>query len=875
MGLFRRKRKDASKDVEAQGLGHSQAPNVLQSFGEVVPSFEPAPPATPVYMAAPYTVAAPATQPVYQAQDHHTTGTADPNLQALSDEKPKRQRWFSWKVRLFFGLPLALAALGGIAFGCMLVYYTMVFPDPLKLQHKERAPVIRILARDGSVLSKRGTAHDYMPLIMLPRHVIDAVVATEDRRFFSHWGFDPAGLLRATFANMRAGRFVQGGSTLTQQLAKNLFLSRERTIRRKLEELALATWLEVRLTKEDILELYLNRVYFGGGAYGIEAAAQRYYDKSARSLSIAEAAVIAGLLKAPSRYSPTASPTAARRRGRSVLNKMRLAKVITHQQYKNATADVVRFAKRKETSRRNAAAYAIDYILSRMPGLITGNHREIVVETTLDADLQKVSQDAVLKVLAGKAKEQRANQAALVLLDSDGSIRAMVGGRSHTESQFNRAVKARRQPGSAFKPFVYLAALENGLTPDSTTYDLPIKVDGWAPRNGSGTYQGAVSLRYALAKSINTVAVRLNQEVGSGRVIATAQRLGINSKLRPEPSLALGTSEVNLLELTGAYTVFANGGYPVEPFAIRRVRTNTGRVLYARLGAPTTPIVAVEHVGAMNDMLNAALVVGTGRRAGLPRHPAAGKTGTSQQFRDAWFVGYSAHMAAGVWLGNDNGRTMDKVMGGSFPAEIWRTVMMAAHEGKAPLALPGTLRAATSVSSQRFKQIYRARDRLSDKTVRLPGQQPNPVAANKPAKLQEVLPWQIRPKSRRKVVVKPLRSVPAPVRTPSAKRSPKPSKSKRPDLPISEDFIARALAIAPDGARGQQITRQVERRRAPTPVPKPAAPAAPRPMSAVQGYDAIAAQIEAMSHEDKLIEGPRRAVPPRRPRGMMTLGGGQ
>ncbi len=855
MWLFRRKRKDELPPAEAYGSAMPPQQPDMSSYGGV-PNFEPQAPIHPSQTGG------------FQGFAHQYAGTPPE-----AKRKPKRR--FSWKFRLFFLMPMALSGLAAVMFAGLLTYYTMVFPNPLKLQHKERAPVIRILAQDGSVLAQRGAAHDYMPLIMLPRHVVNAVVATEDRRFFQHWGFDPAGLLRAAFANLRAGRFVQGGSTLTQQLAKNLFLSRERTLTRKLEELALATWLEVRLTKEDILELYLNRVYFGGGAYGIEAAAQRYYDKSARALSIAEAAVIAGLLKAPSRFSPAASPTAARRRGRSVLAKMLRANVITQAQYKRAMKQPVRFAKRKASHKRSAAAYAVDYVLARMPSLITGNHREIVVETTLDADLQKTATKTVQRYLAKKGKALRANQAALVLMDANGAIRAMVGGRSYAKSQFNRAVKARRQPGSSFKPFVYLSALESGLTPDSTAYDLPIKIKGWAPRNGNGTYQGAVSLRYALAKSINTVAVRLNMDLGPGRVADTARRLGITSDLREDPSLALGTSEVNLLELTGAYTVFANGGYAVEPHTIRRVRTNTGRVLYARAGGEPREVIKPEHVGAINDMLNAALVIGTGRRAGIPRHPAAGKTGTSQQFRDAWFVGYSAHMTAGVWLGNDNGRTMDKVMGGTLPAEIWRKVMMAAHKDKAPLALPGTLRASTRVSSsaRRIKDLAKPSRRAA-------------IAVRQKPK-REVLPWQVRQRApvRFESVPKKKRTYNVPRVNQSAQSSAsarrqvrKPRKAKQaknqrrrysnPTQRISEDFFARALSDMPKKGNGPSKIVRRPKRTQPSNGQKNKRKTQPKLVRQPRSFDA--AEIEA------ILNAPEAGTPSaRRPRGMMTLGAGQ
>ncbi len=622
------------------------------------------------------------------------------------------------KLRVFVIASLCVAALAAFAIGGLLIRYTLEFPDPIALQQKERAPVIRILAADGTVLAVRGGAHDYTPLDLLPAHVIDAVVATEDRRFFQHNGIDPLGLIRAIFANLRAGRYVQGGSTVTQQLAKNLFLSSERTIGRKAEELALALWLELRLGKRDIIELYLNRVYFGAGAYGIEAAAQRYFEKSARNLTLSESALIAGLLKAPSKFSPLTSPGSARSRARVVLKKMLAAGVITEQAEAIASRISIKFAGLRPNKEATGVEYAIDYVLERMPPLLSQGHSEIIVQTTIDAQLQRHAQSVVEQAIERNGATAEVSQAAVAVLNTDGGILALVGGRSHSESQFNRAVKARRQPGSAFKPLVYLAALENGLTPETTVYDLPVSIAGWSPRNDNGQFKGAVSLRQALSQSINTVAVRLQHDVGVRRIIAVAQRLGIKSELKPGPSLALGSSEVSLLELTGAYTAFANGGRRIEPHIIHQVRNNAGQVLYASPPMTSAPVIGTTHIGAMNDMLNATLVNGTGRRAALLDHPAAGKTGTTQDFRDAWFVGYTAHLAAGVWVGNDQGRMMNNVRGGSLPAQIWQDIMTTAHRGQKPLALPGTARFGNSPGEVPVAPAYR------EPTVGLPTSDP-------------------------------------------------------------------------------------------------------------------------------------------------------
>ncbi len=733
---------------------------------------------------------------------------------------PAKKRGMIWrllarlpfKMRALIILPAAAGLAASAALATMMVYYTVTFPHPLSLRNKERAPVIRILARDGSVLAERGTAADYMPIDLLPRHVQWAVVATEDRRFFDHYGLDPVGLVRALFTNMRAGRFAQGGSTLTQQLAKNLFLSPDRTLSRKFEELGLALWLELRLSKKDILELYLNRVYFGGGAYGIEAASQRYFDKSARELTIAEAALVAGLLKAPSKYSPAASPGAARARSRVVLSKMLEAGVITPEEERKALEERMVFYEPKSQKDTSGVNYAVDFVLERLPQLLGGGHAEVVVETTLDADLQRRANEIVGKALAKQGTALGVSQAAVAVLDTDGGIRALVGGRNYAESQFNRAVKAHRQPGSAFKPFVYLAALESGMTPDTITYDLPLTIDGWAPRNDNGQYTGEITLRKALAQSVNTVAVRLNQAVGRGKTIEVAHRLGVKSDLREGPSLPLGTSEVSLLEMTGAYGVFGNGGTAIEPHAIRRVRMSSGRVLFARDVPRTEQIVDPLAVGAMNDMLNYALVSGTGRRAGIANHPAAGKTGTTQDFRDAWFIGYTSHLSAGVWIGNDNGKPMNRAMGGGLPAEIWRQIMDVAHEGKAPLALPGTTRqpggsGEAQISSlpwtapqPRTPRVDRIQETLPwTPDIAPPAQTPvilpeEPLARAKLGKVAEATSGKVAEATKGQVAEATTGKLAEAAKPAGGRIKVLPPVPVHPEAPMDDDFIAKALA---------------------------------------------------------------------------------
>ncbi|MDX2202978.1 MAG: PBP1A family penicillin-binding protein [Hyphomicrobiaceae bacterium] len=592
-----------------------------------------------------------------------------------------------WELRLivlspfYIGLPLA------IALTACFVYYTTIIPNPMVLRAKERAPVVRILARDGTLLTDRGGAEAYVPFEQLPQQLVDAVVATEDKRFFDHWGLDPVGLLRALYTNLRSGRVAQGGSTITQQLAKNLFLSSERSLARKAEELVIALWLEARLGKRNILELYLNRVYFGGGAYGVEAAAQRFFAKSVRQVTLPEAAVLAGLLKAPSKFSPVSAPESARARSRTVLARMVEAGVLSPQAAEAASSAPLAFADRHQARDKTGVDYAVDAVLEKIPHLTAGKGGDIVVDTTIDLPLQRRAQSLVQETLAD-GNQSEASQAGMIAMELDGAIRVLVGGRSYAESQFNRALKAKRQPGSSFKMFVYLAALESGMRPDSIVHDLPLLGSGWSPRNEGSGYRGAVTMREALTHSMNAATARLHMSIGPRKAAAVAQRLGIASELRADASLALGTSEVTLAELTEAYGVIANQGRSLEPYLVRRVRSATGEVLYQRQPAEARTLVAPQQVAALNDMLMSVVQNGTGKRAQIPRHQVAGKTGTSQDFRDAWFVGYTAQMAAGVWVGNDDRRPMNRVMGGNLPARLWREVMAAAHETRTPMPLP-------------------------------------------------------------------------------------------------------------------------------------------------------------------------------------------
>lgn len=576
----------------------------------------------------------------------------------------------------------------GIAAGVVVAYYAFTLPPITEAGGgSDRAPTIALVTTDGTTIATRGRLQGPpIKISDLPPYVPAAVIATEDRRFYDHFGIDVWGILRAALVNIQAGDIVQGGSTITQQVAKNVFLSSERTMGRKIQEVLLALWLEHRYSKNQILAIYLNRVYFGAGTYGIEAAAQRYFGKRARELTLSEATVLAGLLKAPSRYSPTNDPEAAQQRAVLVLRNMVEAGYLRPEDAKAAEARPARLAGGPGLMSAN---YFADWVLSELPPKLRDNPGLLTVVTTLDLRMQKAAEDAIGKALDRYSAKLRIGQAALVALDpASGAVRAMVGGRSYRDSSFNRAVQAKRQPGSAFKPIVYLTAMEQGMTPDTVMRDSPVIFDNWSPENYEGGYSGPVTLRTALAQSINTVAVKVSERAGRFRVIDLAHKLGIQSDLTPTPAVALGASELSPLELTGAYAVFANGGEAVAPYGILEVRDAAGRVLYQR---PPTPLARVADpwaVGEMNEMLMTVMSSGTGTAARLPDRPTAGKTGTSQSFRDAWFLGYVPQLVAGVWMGNDDGKPMAHVKGGSVPARAWKAFMTEALAGQPALPLP-------------------------------------------------------------------------------------------------------------------------------------------------------------------------------------------
>jgi penicillin-binding protein 1A len=615
---------------------------------------------------------------------------AEPRVEAerRRGEKPsaRKKRKGSVLGRLFYW-SFVLAIWGAIGAGGLFVYYGSQLPHIEQLAVPKRPPNIAVLGADGSLLANRGdTGGAAVRLQDLPPYLPKAFVAIEDRRFYSHWGVDPVGIFRAVFRNALGHGVVQGGSTLTQQLAKNLFLTQERTFSRKIQEAILALWLEHKYSKDQILELYLNRVYFGSGAYGVDAAAEKYFGHTAKAVTLPEAAMLAGLMKAPTKLAPNHNEAAAVERANQVVAAMAQEGHITEAMAKVALAHPAHAVRGKGGGSLN---YAADYVMDTLDETIGAIDEDIVVTSTIDPVKQAAAERALTDVLAKQGGKYGVGQGALVSLDGTGAIRALVGGRDYEDSQFDRATSARRQPGSSFKPFVYLTALEHGLTPDTVREDGPINVRGWQPENSSHKYFGPVNLTTALALSLNTVAVRLGLEVGPRAVVQTAHRLGIVSELQPNASIALGTSEVTPLELVAAYVPFANGGIGVQPHIITKVRTADGKLLYARKGSSNGRVVDPQYVAMMNAMLEQTLAIGTAKKADLPGWEAAGKTGTSQDYRDAWFVGYTSQLVTGVWLGNDDNSPTKKASGANLPVDIWSRYMRDALKGMVVAGLPG------------------------------------------------------------------------------------------------------------------------------------------------------------------------------------------
>jgi penicillin-binding protein 1A len=583
----------------------------------------------------------------------------------------------------------------GLIFGAVFwSRFLSDLPDVNKLLVAGASRDVTVLDDRGHLIARRGlTQGARIDVAQLPSYVPNAFIAVEDRRFRSHYGLDPIGLLRAAFENLLAGHVRQGGSTLTQQLAKNLFLDSNRTYGRKTQEAMLALYLESRYSKDQILTLYLNRVYFGAGVYGIEAAAQRFFGKPARNLTLPEAAMLAGSVKAPARYNPLSDTDASLARAAIVLHAMEEAGFIDARTRAMAQAARPRIARGAGTP---GSGYFTDWVISRLSGYTNETGEPLIVETTLDLEAQAQAERAVATGLAAQGRSLRTHEAALVAMTPDGAVRAMVGGRSYEESSYNRATDAMRQPGSAFKPFVYLAAFEHGHTPSDVMRDGPIDIHGWKPDDYEGKFEGDISLTRAFAKSSNVVAAQLTDEVGPAVVAKTAHRLGIVSPLSAVASLALGTSTVTPLELTSAYVPFANGGKGVIPYGIVRIRTRAGKVLFARQGAGAGEVISPSNLAQMTSLLVESVTSGTGRSARLAGRPTAGKTGTTQDYRDAWFVGFTADLVCGVWIGNDDNSPMKRATGGGLPARIFHNFMESAEAGLPVKPLAGDIAVAAS-----------------------------------------------------------------------------------------------------------------------------------------------------------------------------------
>jgi penicillin-binding protein 1A len=630
-------------------------------------------------------------------------------------KKPRRRRVWPYAVMLL----AAWALIFGAVFWS---HFLSDLPDVSQLLVKGTSRDITVLDDQGRLIARRGlTQGARVDVSKLPDFVPNAFIAIEDRRFRSHFGLDPIGLGRAALENMIAGHVRQGGSTLTQQLAKNLFLDPNRTFERKIQEAMLALYLESRYTKDQILTLYLNRVYFGAGVYGIDAASQRFFGKPAEKLTLPEAAMLAGSVKAPARFNPLADADASMARAGVVLRAMEDAGFIDDKTRAEAQATRPRIVRGAGTP---GSGYFVDWIISRLSGYAMDAGDSVIVETTFDLDAQAQAERAVATGLAAQGEALHAGEAALVAMTPDGAVRAMVGGRSYEQSTYNRATDAMRQPGSAFKPFVYLAAFEHGHAPDDVMNDGPIDIHGWKPSDYEGHFEGEISLTRAFAKSSNVIAAQLTNEVGAAVVAKTAHRLGIASPLEAVSSLALGTSTVTPLELTAAYVPFANGGANTPPYGIIRIRTRNGKVLFThRVDDPET-VIAPLNLGEMTQLMVETVTTGTGKAARLEERPTAGKTGTTQDYHDAWFVGFTSDLICGVWIGNDDNSPMAKATGGGLPARIFHNFMETAEAGLPVKPLAGSADVVATTPS-----TDTATNPSTVKPVERPDEKPNDIGS--------------------------------------------------------------------------------------------------------------------------------------------------
>ena len=587
-------------------------------------------------------------------------------------QKPPLRGW-----RLFFrrllvwGGSLGLLALISLVVAVGLAARTLPDFESLKASQNEQMIVVR--ARDGSELVTMGPSYGkWLNASQIPQVMKDAILSTEDKRYYSHIGVDPIGVARSVQIRLEAGTWRQGGSTITQQLARTVFLNNTKTFGRKLREGVLALALEWKFSKSEILELYLNKVYFGGGAYGVDSASRKFFGHAGDQLSLPEAAIIAGLVKAPSHYAPTADAEAAVGRGQVVLGLMVENKKVSNSAALAADFKGIKFA---QESGQNAVRYFTDWALPQLDILVPDNSEPIEVWTTLDPKLQGAATDAIQRNVPGGA------QGALVSMDRDGAVLALVGGTDYVTSNYNRAVNAVRQPGSAWKLFVYLAALESGYTPNSEVVDEPVTIQGWSPRNSGGTYAGKIDVRTAFAYSKNTVAAQLGNEVGFSSVAGMARRFGITTPISTVPSMVLGSNEVRLIDMTRAFAAVSANGQAIEPYGISKVQTTSGRVLYQHAAKQGISLVPPSVSAGITDLLQTAVSIGTGRAAQIGR-PVAGKTGTTTSNKDGWFLGFSSGITTGVWMGRDDDKPVPGLQGGTAPARAFASYMKIAVAGR-------------------------------------------------------------------------------------------------------------------------------------------------------------------------------------------------
>ena len=573
-----------------------------------------------------------------------------------------------WYVRVFrYSFFAGLAGLFALIIAVSVAWSTL--PSYEELKQSPNGQMIRVHASDGTVIISLGPSFGaWLPYRAIPRVMTDAMVSVEDRRYRMHPGVDPLGIARSFFVRFQKGRFTQGGSTITQQLARNVFLTNDRTWTRKFREIILALALERKFSKDEVLELYLNRVYFGGGAYGIDAASRKFFGHPATELSLGEAAIIAGLVKAPSNYSPTADAKAAIGRAGVVLAAMESNGVITPSEARGADPANVKLAPEQNST---SVRYFTDWALPQLDTMIEETDAPIDVWTTIDIKMQRAAVEAI------RANAPAGTQGALVAIDRDGAVRAMVGGTDYVTSIYNRATQAVRQPGSAFKLFVYLAALEAGFTAESGVVDEPIEINGWSPRNSSGRFAGEMNLRTAFAYSVNTIAAKIGAEVGTSAIAGMAQRFGITTPVNTHPSMVLGTSDVRLIDMTRAYASVASKGIAIVPYGIVKVTTDKGELLYQHEADLSRVLIPPQVAAGMTDLLQTAVSVGTGKAAQIGR-PVAGKTGTTSSNKDGWFMGFSSGLTTGVWMGRDDARAVRGLQGGTAPARAFSAFMRVA-----------------------------------------------------------------------------------------------------------------------------------------------------------------------------------------------------